>query len=859
MAKTKLTPMMQQYLRIKAQHQDVMLFFQLGDFYETFFEDAELAARELDIALTKREDVPMAGVPVKRATFYVNQLLKKGYKVAVCEQLQEAEEAKGLVERGVVRIITPGTILEEELLERGQNNYIAALYAEGERVGLAYADISTGDFRATELSFVELRNELLRLRPTELIAPKGFFRQWPIEEDGLPAARSEREPSGFQIKKILNHFGVVSLDGLGLTEPTGRSAAGLLSYLQETQKESLQHLRLPKSYTLSQQMGLDAFTQRNLEIFAELRGSSAQATLFAILNQTVTGMGERLLRQWLSAPLLDRTEIERRLDMVEFFKERGLERSELRQLLGRIYDLERLAGRLGAGRANPRDLLSLRQSLERLPELNTQLAAWAESSGAVTSPLLLREFAQESSSLALEELRELLSRAIRDEAPLELKEGHIFKEGFSSELDGLRAQESLYKRKILELEARERERTQIATLKIGFNTVFGYYLEVSKAAAKRVPSDYHRRQTLANAERFITPELKEYEEKTLAAAERAKRLEYELFCQLRDRTAHQIREIQQLARIVAELDLLAGLAEVAQLHHYTRPRFTAQRALSLREGRHPMVERLLPGGQFVPNDLYLSESDSLVILTGPNMSGKSVYLRQVALICLMAQIGSFVPAAEATLPIIDKIFARVGASDMLAAGYSTFMVEMLETANILNNATERSLIILDEMGRGTSTFDGVSIAWAVAEHLATQTKAKTLFATHYHELTKLAERVAGIKNMNALVKEYGNQVIFLHQIAEGMAEGSYGVHVARMAGLPSTVTQKADEILQKILQNNPLDAMGEPRKRDPRFVEQLAIFKADEHPIVKALKEIDVNALTPLEALELLAKLKREG
>ncbi|MCI2430066.1 DNA mismatch repair protein MutS [Candidatus Acetothermia bacterium] len=856
MAKTKLTPMMQQYLRIKAQHQDIVLFFQLGDFYETFFEDAELTARELDIALTKREDVPMAGVPRKRATFYINQLLKKGHKVAICEQLQEADEAKGLVERGVVRIITPGTVLEEELLERGQNNYIAAIYVEveEERAGLAYADISTGDFQATELSLSEVRNELLRLKPTELIIPKGFLQRWPSENNGLPTARSEREPFSFQIKIILQRFGLVSLDGLGLTELAGRSAAGLLSYLQETQKDALQHLSPPKFYTLSQQMGLDAFTQRNLEIFEELRESSAQATLFSVLNQTLTSMGERLLRQWLSAPLRDKTEIERRLETVEFFYEHGLERSELRQLLKRLCDLERLAGRLGAGRSNPRDLLALRQSLERLPELQTQLGEYVERE----APALLREAAQTLSSLGLEELSRLLSRAIREDAPLELKEGHIIQEGFSEELDELKAQESLYKRKILELEARERERTQITTLKVGFNTVFGYYLEVSKAAAKRVPSEYHRKQTLANAERFITPELKEYEEKILSAEERAKRLEYELFCRVRDQAAQKIREIQQLAQTLAQLDLLAGFGEVAQLHHYARPRFTEQRAFLIREGRHPIVERLLVGGQFVPNDLELREDEHLVILTGPNMSGKSVYLRQIALISLMAQMGSFVPATAAQLPLVDKIFARVGASDMLASGYSTFMVEMLETANILNNASERSLIILDEMGRGTSTFDGVSIAWAVAEHLATKTKAKTLFATHYHELTKLSERVPGIKNMNALVKEYGNQVIFLHQMAEGVAEGSYGVHVAHMAGLPSSVTQKADEILQKILQSNPLDAMGDLRKRDPRFVKQLAIFQAEEHPILQRLKQIDVNKLSPLEALELLTKLKSQ-
>jgi DNA mismatch repair protein MutS len=848
MARSKLTPMMQQYLRIKAQHHDVILFFQLGDFYETFFEDAELTARELDIALTKREDAPMAGVPVKRVTFYVNQLLKKGYKVAICEQLQDPDEAKGLVERDVVRIITPGTILEEELLERGLNNYIAAVYPEGEFCGLAYADISTGEFRATELSARALKDELLRIRPAELVVPSGAT----LREE-LRLTLSPLEPLNFHTDRLLDHFGIVSLDGLGLPELAGRSAAGLLSYIKETQKESLAHLRPPKFYELSRQMGLDPFTVRNLEILEELRGSGIQATLFHILNYTVTGMGERLLRQWLLAPLVDRAEIERRLDVVEFFVTHGLERQTVRQTIERISDLERLAGRLGAGRVTPRDLLSLRQSLERLPELNTLLTQWAKTD---RFPAKLQEFSQELQSLALDELRELLSRALRDDAPLELKEGNIIREGFSQELDELKAQQRIYKRKILELEARERERTGIQTLKVGFNTVFGYYLEVSKAAAKRVPPDYHRKQTLANAERFFTPELKEYEEKILSAEERSKRLEYELFCGVRDQAAQKIFEIQQLGRIVAELDLFAALAEAAHLAHYTRPRFTDRHEIFITEGRHPIVEKLLPGGEFVPNDLALREGEYLVVLTGPNMSGKSVYLRQIALICLLAQIGSFVPAQDAVLPIVDRIFARVGASDMLAAGYSTFMVEMLETANILNNATERSLIILDEMGRGTSTFDGVSIAWAVAEHLATKVRAKTLFATHYHELTKLAERVPGIKNCHVRVKEYGNQVIFLHKVADGATEGSYGVHVARMAGLPDEITRKADEILQKILQNNPLDAMGELRTRDPRFVRQLAIF--DEHPVVRELKKIDINTLTPLEALELLAQLKRK-
>jgi DNA mismatch repair protein MutS len=849
----KQTAMMKQYLRIKAEHKDLILFFQLGDFYETFFEDAELTARELDIALTKREDSPMAGVPVKRVTHYINQLLKKGYKVAICAQVQDVDEAKGIVERDVVRIITPGTVLEDELLERGQNNYIASLWMEEERAGLAYADLSTGEFRATELPMSALKNELLRLQPAELLLPNNQLAKPELNADHN-IALSEIEASSYRVNELLNHFQIISLEGLGLSQLAGRSAAGLLNYLKVTQKDSLRHLHIPRAYSIAAQMGLDPFTQRNLELLEELRQSSSRATLFSTINQTVTGMGERLLRRWILTPLLDRSEIERRLDLVEFFVRASLERSECRQIMNRFFDLERLGARLGANRVNPRDMLSLRQSLERLPELTQKVSIWKSQNESAQ----FNEYASALENVLLDELRELLTRAVREDAPLELKEGNIFREGFHEELDALKAQERLYKQKILEIELRERERSGIATLKIGYNTVFGYFLEISKAAAKRVPPDYHRKQTLTNAERFITPELKEYEEKILSAQEKSQKLEYDLFCQLREQASSKIREIQEFARVVAELDVFAALAEVAHVNQYARPQFTDRHEISIKNGRHPVVEGLLARGEFVPNDLQMSETDFLVVLTGPNMSGKSTYLRQIALIALMAQLGSFVPADSATLPIVDQIFTRVGASDMLASGYSTFMVEMLETANILNNASDRSLIILDEMGRGTSTFDGVSIAWAVAEHLSTQVCAKTLFATHYHELTKLSERMPSIKNMHVQVKEYGKQVIFLHKVAEGASEGSYGVHVARLAGLPVTVTEKADQILTKILQNNPLDAMGELRSKDPRFLKQMALFQSEEHTVIQHLKKIDVNALTPLEALEILSQLKKE-
>jgi DNA mismatch repair protein MutS len=1291
----KLTPMMQQYFNIKARHQDVILFFQLGDFYETFYEDAELCARELDLVLTQREGAPMAGVPIKKASVYINRLLKKGYKVAICDQIQDPSEAKGVVERDVVRIVTPGTVLDEEVLEPGKGNYIAAIWRdERGRIGLAVADVSTGEFRATELTALEeARHELARLQIAELVLPD---RQ-ADEADKLKVdpeqrlAITTRDRGEFRSEAIQEHFALLSLESLGLTPLAAQAAGGLLLYLKETQKEGLQHLSPPVFYSTSEFMQLDPFTQRNLELVQELRTGGEGNTLLSVLNETVTGMGERLLRKWLLAPLLDRQAIEKRLNIVEFFYNHELARRELRDLLAQVYDVERLAGKLGAHRATPRDLLSLQQSLSHLPALRAQLQALLAEGDA---PERLRELAHTLEALQLDEIaREL--QALREDAPLTLKEGDIFREGFFAELDALKAQEREYKQKILQLEQKERERTKIPSLKVGYNTVFGYYIEVTKVHTKRVPSDYIRKQTLTQAERYVTPELKNYEEKILSAQERAQRLEYELFCQLRDRVAARVKDVQKLAQALAELDVYSALAEVAKRRGYSRPEFTDRQEIEIVEGRHPVIEAIQRDQEFVPNDLKLSEEETLVVLTGPNMSGKcvsgdtlvftdrglltieelrpknaslgefaplhclvqsrqgrqvvthfyiggrqntlkittrlgfqlegtpehrvwvrfsdgregwkrldelqlgdvvaiarqlalwgseaqlhtprawtlkhvkryrlptkldedlayflglligdgtltyrdavtlstadefiqkefcriaqrlfgyrvgikangkdlfitsrqirvfleelglgytpahekrvppvirrapkplviaflqglfdadgyaenrygnvrlatssphlarevqmlllnlgilaslhvketkyrpsyqlfidgidaiafhervgfrlprkrarsslasslrrpnvggiphlastlkavqarivatrgkpqalkhnkrvnsifytylpngrnisydkldelisycqtngvpcpelealqhtryfydyvekiepseadvydlsveeehsyvangfvshnSTFLRQNALICLMAQMGSFVPAKRAALPIVDKIFTRVGASDMLAFGYSTFMVEMIETANILNNATERSLVILDEMGRGTSTFDGVSIAWAVAEHLVKNVRAKTLFATHYHELTLLAEKLPGVVNMHVLVKEYGDEVIFLHRVERGVAEGSYGVHVAKLAGLPQDVIERASEILHKILQGNPLEAIEGKKPHKPKFIVQPALFGGEPHPVVEELKKIDVERLTPIEALNLLAKLKEK-
>ncbi|MFQ5793910.1 MAG: DNA mismatch repair protein MutS [Candidatus Bipolaricaulia bacterium] len=848
---TEITPMMRQYLDLKDRYPNEILFFHLGDFYETFYEDAELVSKELDIVLTARGDVPMAGVPIKRAEKYINKLLKRGYKVALADQLEDPSEAQGLVQRDVVRVITPGTILEDGVLERGLNNYLVALLPEGKDggIGLAFVDVSTGEFGATRLDTQEaLRTELTRLPPAELVIPEGVsIAKW-IEDVEQRVAVTELRAQEFKADHLARYFELGSLAGLGLDPLACRSAGGLLSYLLETQKETLKHLKRPSAYSISDHMQLDPFTQRNLELIREI-GGGTRRTLLAVLNETVTGMGERRLRQWLLSPLVDRAAIERRLDAVTVCFDEGLLRAELRKLLAEVHDIERLVGRIGSGRATPRDLLGLGGSLQGLPELRAKLGELAE--GGESNEL--DDLNAMLNQLQLEDLSDLLRRAIREDAPLTLKEGGIIRPGFDVELDSLKAEERDARRRITDLERTERERTGINSLKVGYNKVFGYYIEVTKRNLDRVPSDYHRKQTLANAERFVTPKLKGYEDRIFAVQERAKELEYERFIKLRERVVERTAELQSLADILARLDIYTALAEVARKNGYCRPTFTDQREIHITGGRHPIVERSQEGSlEFVPNDLEMGEDERVIILTGPNMSGKSVYTRQNALIILMAQMGSYVPATSATLPIVDKIFARVGASDMLSAGYSTFMVEMLETANILNNATEASLIILDEMGRGTSTFDGVSIAWAVAEHLTSQVRARTLFATHYHELTKLEERIDGVFNMNVRVKEYGNEVVFLHRVARGKAEGSYGVHVARLAGLPKEVTQTAQQILEQILKNNPLDAMGEVRDG----FDQLSLFEENTHPVLEELEKLDLEDLTPIEALNLLARLK---
>ena len=848
-----LTPMMRHYLQLKEQHPQTILFFQLGEFYETFFEDAELAARELDIVLTQREGTPMAGVPIKKAELYINRLLKRGFKVAVCDQMEDPAQAKGMVRREVVRVITPGTVLDDEALDRARNNYLVAVCAEGAQWSMAACDASTGEFFVSSFSdAAALLTELSKLSPAELLLPEGFTIASSPELERTP--RTTASARSFEARALLDHFQLAALEGLGLSALEGKSAGGLLAYLKGTQKE-LGHLQRPRLVSARETLRLDPFTVRNLELVKELRDGTGRATLLGVLNQAITGMGQRRMRQWLLNPLLDQGRIEVRLDGVQALLEHGMQRGELRDLLKGIYDVERLVGRLGAGRATPRDLLSLKQSLGRVPDLWLKLGALCQAKpvAALTEVLAALE------NPPLRELAKLLEQALRDDAPPTLKEGGVIRQGFHPELEAMLEQAQGAQARILALEAQERQATGIGSLKVGYNTVFGYFLEVPKAHAAKVPAHYHRKQTLSNAERYITPELKELEEKILSAQERSRELEYRLFLELRDRVATHTRELQALARAVASLDVLAALAQIAHHQGYTRPRFAQGLALEIEKGRHPVVEMLLQAHSFVPNDLRLDAGQKLVVLTGPNMSGKSTYLRQVALIALMAQMGSFVPARSAHLPLFDQIFTRVGASDMLAGGYSTFMVEMLETANILNNASAHSLVLLDEMGRGTSTFDGVSIAWAVAEYLVKRVQAKTLFATHYHELTQLADQLPGVVNMHVRVKEYGGDVIFMHEVAPGAAAGSYGVHVARLAGLPQVVVQEAEALLQRILAANPLEGMEEGKsRRGPRVVKQLALFQVEDHPVIQQLLQLDPNTLTPLQALEYLQKLKQQ-
>ena len=838
---SRQTPMMKQYWRFKAEAPDAILFFHLGDFYETFFEDAQTVARELDIVLTARNGNPMAGVPIRRGEAYMQQLLQRGYKVAVCQQVEDPKNAKGLVKRDIVRVITPGTVLDDGLLEAGTNNYLCAVDGGNREgpFGLASLDLSTGEFIHTMArSEEELRDELVRRSPSELLL---------AQDHEMPSEVSQE----FFITRVPTKTFALdegSTFTLGEEEFGLRAAGALRAYVERTQKSVLSHIRPLNAYSLSDLMDLDPFTVNSLELVKPLRSGQERGTLLHALDATVTSMGRRRLRRMILAPLTVLEEIQARLDAVECLFGNVLVRQQLREQVREIHDIERLLGKLGARRMRPMDLLSLLSSLDRVPHITDSLSELDSEAPAPSRLLSIRAglLSPELDSLAAE-----FSGMLVDQPPVDVRDGGLIRLHYDPELDALREEVRSIRSQLAALEKTERENTGISSLKVGYNRVFGYYIEVTRSHLAKVPERFIRRQTLANSERYVTDELQGYEERIAHSDDRAKALEIELFEGALDRLSEQIPLLQAVADALSELDVYLSLGEIAHSYDYVRPTFVEKHALWVRAGRHPVVERL---EDFVPNDLNLSQETDLIILTGPNMAGKSVFLRQNALISLMAQMGSFVPATEARLPIVDRIFARVGASDMLVAGISTFMMEMLEVSAILRRATAKSLIILDEMGRGTSTFDGVSIAWAVARELATRMHAKTLFATHYQELTRLSDEVANVQNLHVAVKEVGKEVVFLHRVEAGIARGSYGVHVARLAGLPSHVTEAADAILEQLLREVPLSMLG----GSDALAEPVPLFGAEDHPVVKRLRKLDPNELTPIESLRILDELKRQ-
>jgi DNA mismatch repair protein MutS len=864
------TPMLQQYFRLKAEYPDVLLAMQVGDFYEFYGPDAEIAARELEIVLTGREDgsngrIPMAGVPIHAYERYLAKLVQKGYRVAICDQIEDPKLAKGLVKRRVTRVLTPGTVLEDSMLDARANNYLVAAVLGDPIHGLGVVDVSTGEFLATEIAgegrLQKLLDELFRLQPAEVLVPEDQEELIQTLREQLSATITPvplQEWVGREGREILlRHFGVESLRGFGCEEFTrGLDAAALaLRYLQQNQMTALEHIRTLATYSVERFMYLDATARRHLELTQNLMDGTRRYTLLASIDSTCTPMGARLLKRWLDEPLLEPDAITARLDAVEALAQQSIRRDALRQMLRPLADLERLAARASTGTANARDLVALRQSLQRLP------AVYAEADA------LLRELSQPPTLLAtlaprlapLSDLCALLERALVDDPPADLKSGGVIRDGYDPELDRLRQVRTDGKQWIAQLEAKERQRTGIPSLKVGYNAVFGYYLEVSKPHLNKVPPDYIRKQTLANAERFITPELKEQEAILLGAEERINALEFELFSRVRNEVARCTPQLQSLAKAIAELDVLCAFAENAVRYRYVRPVVDTEDRIHIVGGRHPVVERFSEK-PFVPNDCRLDPTQRLIILTGPNMSGKSTYIRQNALITLMAHIGSFVPAEHAEIGLVDRIFTRVGARDELATGQSTFMVEMTETANILNNASPRSLVILDEIGRGTSTYDGLAIAWAVAEYLHA-IGCKTLFATHYHYLNDLANRLEGVANYRVAVKEQGDRIVWLHKVLPGGTDRSYGVHVARMAGVPPEVVQRAEQILREFERRGVQGAVQPPTSDAPTIRTkklQLTLFEAEAHPVLEALRALDITTLSPVEALLKLDELKRK-
>ena len=853
--------MMKQYLEAKRACPDALLLFRMGDFYELFYEDAKTAARLLNLALTSREKgenaVPMAGFPHHQLESYLARLIAAGQRVAICEQVEDPKKAVGLVRREVTRVVTRGTLTDEGLLDPRQCNYLAAL-APGEPVGVAWVDISTGRFWAAAFPASQLADQLARIAPSEvLIAEDAPPLSGPAAEGILVTRRPVWAFSQATAQKALaQHFGTASLEGFGFgAEPADlqavRAAGAILDYLAETQKTSLEHIDRLLPYRGTETLAIDVATRRSLEITRTLREGRREGSLLHVLDRTITAMGSRLLAEWLANPLVDRPAIEARLDAVEELVNNPLLATELRKTLRQVYDVERLLARVATQRATPRDLGFLSRTLRVLPGLKARLL----DSGCARLGELARQIDP------CEDLRATLEAALADECPLSCRDGGFIRPGFHRELDTLRDLAYGGKEWIARYQAHEIQRTGIPNLKVGFNKVFGYYIEITNAHQTKVPEDYIRKQTIKNAERYVTPELKEYEEKVLSADEKAKELEYSLFLELRQAVAGARARLSASAGILAQLDVLASLAELARARNYCRPRLVEEPVLSIRDGRHPVLDLTEPEGTFVPNDTVMGpETGRMLLITGPNMAGKSTYIRQVALLVLLAHMGSFVPAAEATIGLADRIFARVGASDELSRGQSTFMVEMIETARILHTATRRSVVILDEIGRGTSTYDGISLAWSVAEYLHDRIGCRTLFATHYHELTDLAQSLPGVKNLNVAVREWREDVVFLHKIVEGAADKSYGIHVARLAGVPREVIQRAKEILSQ-LEEEHLDEFGRPRiarpEAPPKEI-QLTLFAPAEHPLLDEIRGIDLNQITPLEAMRRIEQWQSE-
>lgn len=875
----ELTPMMKQYMQTKEEYKDCILFYRLGDFYEMFFDDALTASKELEITLTGKncgleERAPMCGIPYHAVDSYLNRLVSKGYKVAICEQVEDPKTAKGIVKREVIRVVTPGTNLDTQGLDETKNNYIMCIVYMADRYGLSVADVTTGEYLVTELdSQTKLMDELYKFMPSEIVCNEAFYMSGLDLDDlknRLHMAIYSLEAWYFDDalcrETLQEHFKVASLEGIGLSDyECGMIASGaLLKYLEETQKNSLSHMSRLTRYATGNYMVLDSATRRNLELVETLREKQKRGSLLWVLDKTKTAMGARTLRKYVEQPLIDKESIVKRLDAVAELKDNAICREEIREYLNPVYDLERLVGRITYQSANPRDLIAFQSSLSMLPSVKCILKDMESD--------LLKEIYEELDPL--EELCDLVGRAIQEEPPLAMKEGGIIKDGYNEEVDRLRKAKSEGKNWLADLETREREKTGIKNLRIRYNKVFGYYLEVTNSFKDLVPDYYTRKQTLANAERYIIPELKELEDTILGAEDKLCALEYELYCEVRNTIAAELTRIQRTAKVVAKLDVIASLALVAERNNYVRPKINEKGVIDIRDGRHPVVEKMIPNDMFIANDTYLDDKKQRIsIITGPNMAGKSTYMRQAALIVLMAQLGSFVPASSANIGLVDRIFTRVGASDDLASGQSTFMVEMNEVANILRNATSKSLLILDEIGRGTSTFDGLSIAWAVVEYISNSKLlgAKTLFATHYHELTELEGKISNVNNYCIAVKEKGDDIVFLRKIVKGGADKSYGIQVAKLAGVPDPVINRAKEIVEELVtaditgkvKDIAVQGSGTKKKTQKKLDEvdltQFSLFDTvKDDDVLNELKELDISHMTPMDAMNKLYQLQNK-